>query len=211
MRVSSKRGINISPTAVSKQFKRRRTSNVGRLSPHEECFPRNKKHVKFAFNMDGTIKTWERFIDIPRKDLDKASMFYSREEKEDLLEECEINIDHFKQESLDEISNFELLFRKCSEPPSCEATQILETTQLNIPAQARGMEWGWAGAVMGGYKKAHVKNLIRAQTQIKSLREEMRTQILASRSLKSSRTGRVVARLLGECDERNARNGQAEA
>ena len=53
------------------------------------------------------MKTWEGYIDVLRIDLDKSNMFYSREEKEEILEECGEAIDNFKQRNLEATSNFE--------------------------------------------------------------------------------------------------------
>jgi hypothetical protein len=193
---------------LTQAFKRQRSfcaARDGRLSPHHKngsAF--RKKHVKFASNLDGSVKSWECYIDILRKDLDKPNMFYSREEKEAILEECEEAIDFFKQHNLEATSNFEAVFKYCRQPPSHEASSLLETMQLQVPVDARGMEWGWAGSVTAGYKKTHVKNLLKAQDQARGLSQSMRNQVLANRSLKSSRPGRVLARLMGECDERNS-------
>lgn len=176
------------------------------MSPHEDRSTLRKKKVEFASNVNGTVKTVERFVDILRKDLDKPNMFYSREEKDEMLNKCEDAIYGFKKQNLEETSNFETIFNYCRQPPSEDTCSLLEKIQLHVPVEARGMEWGWACSVMAGYKKRHVKNLLNAQDQVKRLRDEtMRSQVLASRSLKSSRPGRVFARLLGECDERNSR------
>jgi len=202
----SKKHILSSPLP-SRGVKRRQSFTAvvtGRSSPHEDRSTFRKKYVKFASNLDGTVKTCERRIDIFRKDLDKPKMFYSREEKAAILEDCEEAIDLFKQQNLEETSNFEAIFEYCRQPPSEQSSNILENMQLQVPADARGMEWGWAASVTAGYKKAHVKNLLKAQDQAKRLNESMRTEVLANRSMRSSRPGRVMARLLGECDERNS-------
>ena len=199
-----KRCISSPLTQACKRQRSFCATEDGRLSPHQDGSICHKKHVKFASNVDGSVKTWERYIDVLRIDLDKSNMFYSREEKEEILEECEEAIDHFKQRNLEATSNFEAVFKYCRQPPSHEASSLLESVQLHVPVDARGMEWGWAGSVTAGYKKTHVKNLLKAQDQAKRLSQSMRNQVLANRSLKSSRPGRVLARLMGECDERNS-------
>jgi hypothetical protein len=205
MGLSNKRII---PAPVTPSGKRRRSVfavSTGRLSPHEDRSSFRKKNVKFASNIDGTVKVHERYIDVLRKDLDKPNMFYSREEKNEILEECEEAIDRFKLQNLEETSNFDTIFKYCRQPPSQEASSLLETMQLQVPVDARGIEWGWACSVTAGYKKSHVKNLLKAQDQVNRLNETMRSQVLANRSLRSSRPGRILARLLGECDERNSK------
>ncbi len=205
MGLSRKRSVVESPIALI-GAKRKRSIDIvyGRLSPHQFRLP-IRKQVTFASNNDGSLKTNERFLTIFRADLDKANMWYSREERGKVFEECEEAIDDFRLAKLDETSKYISIFDQCTQMPSQESSDFLETAQLDIPASARGMEWGWAGYVTETYKRNHVRALLRAQKQMQGLSPAMRDSVLASRSLKTSRAGRVLARLLGECDARNAK------
>ena len=102
-----KRCISSPLTQACKRQRSFCATEDGRLSPHQDGSICHKKHVKFASNVDGSVKTWERYIDVLRIDLDKSNMFYSREEKEEILEECGEAIDNFKQRNLEATSNFE--------------------------------------------------------------------------------------------------------
>lgn len=195
MGLSKKRSIESPPVSL---ISRKRSRS---LSPHEDRAPVGKR-VKFDSNGSGAIKTSERYIDILRSDLDKPNMWYSRAEREDILAECEEAIQEFRQEDLEEESNYLRVFDYCSQSPSQESSDFLETAELHIPATARGIEWGWATS-SGSLKRNHVRELLKVQNQIQGLSEAMRDRVLSSRSLKSSRPGRVMARLLGECDARN--------
>lgn len=174
------------------------------ISPHENRSTLGKR-VKFALNGDGDVKTSERYIDILRSDLDKPNMWYSRAEKEEIKEECEEAVQDFLQERLEEESNYLSVFDICSRSPSQEASDFLETAELHIPAAARGMEWGWAVSTETR-KRDHVREILKVQCQIQGLNQDMRDRVLSSRSLRSSRAGRVMARLLGECDARNEKS-----
>ena len=177
-------------------------STNGSLSPHERRAPISKR-VKFSLNGTDAIEISERYIELFRSELDKPNMWYSRNEREDTLVECGDVIESFKSEHADEITNFISVFDHCSQSPSHEASEFLESAQLGIPASARGVEWGWVPPHIESYRKDHVRDVLRVQEQIQGLKPAMRDCVISSRSLKSSRAGRVMARLLGECDARN--------
>jgi hypothetical protein len=132
-------------------------------------------------------------------------MWYSRSEKDEILAECEEAIQDFQQKHLEEESNYLSVFDCCSQSPSQKSSDFLETAQLHIPATARGMEWGWASSTES-QKRDHVREILAVQLQIQGLKQDMRDRVLSSRSLRSSRPGRVMARLLGECDARNEKS-----
>lgn len=201
MGLSKKRSIVDSPVSLIVAKRKRSKSIDGRLSPHELRLP-IKKNVTFASNNDGSLKTTERYLDLFRSDLDKPNMWYSKDEREKMLEECQEAIDDFRLANLEQTSNYQHVLDQCNQMPSQESSDYLETAQLDIPATARGMEWGWTES----YKRNHVRDLLGAQNQLQGLHPAMRDRVLASRSLKTSRPGRVLARLLGECDARNARS-----
>lgn len=204
MGLSKKRCLVESPLSVM-GAKRQRSMDYmdGRLSPHESRLPITKS-VRFASNSDGSLKVSHRFIGLFRTDLDKPKMWYTKTEREKILQECLEEIDECRLANLDEKSNFVRVLDHCGQTPCQQSSDFLETAQLDIPASARGMEWGWAGDVTATLKKNHVQELLKVQNQIQALHPTMRDHVLASRSVKTSRPGRVLARLLGECDARNA-------
>lgn len=181
--------------------KRQRTNLEGRLSPHQQRVPFSKR-VSFTSNGSNIIRTSERYIEIYRSELDKPNLWYTRKEREETFAECEDAIENFKNEHVDEVSKFVKVFEQCCQSPSHESSEFLETAQLHIPSSVRGMEWGF-GPYVETYRKDHVRDVLKVQEQIQGLKPAMRDHLLSSRSLKSSRAGRVMARLLGECDARN--------
>ena len=204
MGVSNKRCL-VESTLSRMGAKRERSIDYmdGRLSPHESRLPITK-NVTFASNSDGSLKVSHQLIGSSFSDVDKPKMWYSKSERERILQECLEEIDELRLANLDEKSNFVRVVDHCSQSPCQQASDFLESAQLEIPASARGMEWGWAGHVTACIKMKHVQELLKVQSQIQGLHPTLRDQMLASRSVKTSRPGRVLARLLGECDDRNA-------
>ena len=211
MGLSKKRSIdNTSPILVLAGNKRRRIiGGGGRQSPHAERTS-NKKRVRFATHPNGTIKESERFIDVFRSELDKPNMWYSKAERDVILADIECAIEDFKDAELEDESNYTTVFDYCNESPSQESSEFLETAQLHVPSAARGMEWGWASSTET-LKRDHVRHLLKVQDQLQGLTPKgLRERVLSSRSLRSSRPGRVMARLLGECDARNTSQETSE-
>lgn len=199
MGLSKKRSLTSSPILVV-SGKRRCVDGGGRQSPHADRS--EKKRVRFATNPNGSIKESERFIEIKRSELDKPNLWYSKKERELILADIECAIEDFKDAELEDESNYSTVFDYCSESPCQETSEYLETAQLHVPSAARGMEWGWASSTET-LKRDHVKRLLKVQDQIQGLSGVLKDRVLSSRSLRSSRPGRVMARLLGECDARN--------
>jgi hypothetical protein len=200
MGLSKKRSIAYSPVS---SISRKRSRS---LSPHENRAPVGKR-VKFELNSCGAVKTSERYIEILRSDLDKPNMWYSRSEREGILTECEQAIQGFQEDHLEVESKYLSVFDSCCLSPSQESSDFLENAQIHVPASARGMEWGWAtSSESSALKRDHVRGVLAVQDQLKNLKLEMRDRVISSRSLRSSRPGRVMARLLGECDARNEKS-----
>lgn len=162
------------------------------------------KRIKFATHDDGSIRTSEKYLDIRRSEYDKPNLWFSKREREIILSECERSIRYFRENNLDDITNYLAVYDKCSQAPSRASSDFLETAKLCIPDCARGMEWGWASSTKK-HRSTHVQELLEFQGQIQGLNAVMRGQLLSSRSLRSSRPGRIMARLVGESDA--AQNG----
>jgi hypothetical protein len=164
---------------------------------------RASKRVRFETSGPNAedVRTHEKFIDIFRCDLDKPAMWWSRSEREEITEECHDEIEAFRRDNMDQVQHFIEVFDQCQQTPSEASSNFLEKATISLPATIRGLEWGWAPSTIA-HRKAHVREVLAIQEQVHALTPEMRDRVISSRSMRSSRPGRVLARLLGEGDER---------
>lgn len=202
MRISSPYTRYSALSLVSENNKRSLEHNTDASDDTIDCMQHRKKRVRFETVRPGadTVKTYERHIDIPRSELDKPNMWWSRKERESITEECHDAIEEFQQDHIDQVRHFNSVFDQCQEPPSMASSEYLEKASICLPDHIRGLEWGWAPTTIS-HRRAHVKEILAVHQQIQSLSPEIRDRVLSSRSLRSSRPGRVLARLLGEGDE----------
>jgi hypothetical protein len=150
------------------------------------------------------VRTYEKYIEVFRSQLDKPAMWWSRAEREDITEDCHDEIEVFRRENIDQVRHFIQVFDHCQQTPSEASSNYLEKATISLPASIRGLEWGWAPSTIS-HRRAHISEVLAVQDQIKTLTPEMRDRVLSSRALRSSRPGRVLARLLGEGDERQSK------
>jgi len=165
------------------------------------------KRVKFEHvgNFSGDkVKTSEAYINILRSELDKPVMWWSRAERETILEECHDEIDVFRRNNENLAQHFTQVFEFCQKPPSEESSNYLDNAKISLPSSIRGLEWGFAPRTIS-HRRAHIQEVLAIQDQVQTLPPEMRDRVLSSRSLRSSRPGRVLARILAEGDARNCK------
>lgn len=191
-----------------RQAKRCRSADTKAV--HRSCDDRASKRVRFETCGPNTeeLRTYEKYIDIFRSDLNKSVMWWSRSEREEITDECHDEIEAFRRDNMDQVRHFIQVFDQCQQTPSEASSDFLEQATIILPATIRGLEWGWAPSTIS-HRRAHIREILAVQDQVQTLTPEMRDRVLSSRSLRSSRPGRVLARLLGEGDERQCQNDDA--
>ena len=171
---------------------------------HEEPSPKRVRFNPSNGPNSDRIKTFEHYIEILRSDLDKPAMWWSRAEREAIALTCHLQIDKFRRDHLDLAQHFDQVFEYCQKLPSKETSDYLDEAEINLPSSIRGLEWGFAPSKIS-QRHAHIREILALQDQAQTLSPEVRDRVLSSRSLRSSRPGRVLARILGEGDARDCK------
>ena len=185
-----------------------------------------RKRVRFSNRPDplAVAAVQETFhpSTITTDNLDKAKLWYTREEKADIsasnrqalidfLSSSSSSDDHDDpQEQISDhryhpMDHIRSIWKLCSRPISQDTSDALdeEDARLIIPSCVRGLE---SGMMLEGYRVgrlAHVRDLVEiAQDQLQGLPSlDMRTIVLANRSRQSSRSSKLFAKLIGEGDQ----------
>jgi hypothetical protein len=169
---------------------------------NDACYPK-KKRVKFATAANGSVKVTKVASDICRSDLDKGKLWWSRRDRAIILNRCQASIKGFRGDHMDQVRHYLCVFEKCSESPSQSSSDYIEKATVSLPIHARGLEWGIAPSTKT-QRRAHVRAVIDVQDQIQGLSATMRDRVMSTRSLRSSRPCRVMARLLGDGDAKQS-------
>lgn len=139
--------------------------------------------------------------DIYRDELDKESLWWSKDERAEILD-CNRKLARgFKRQHTERVSHYLNVFEECSKAPSHNTSDFLSSVTLGVPTEVRGLECGFIPKVKG-YRKTHAQYVLDTQKLLLKGRisEVMCLQILSGRAIRSSRPSRVMARLMGEAD-----------
>ena len=115
---------------------------------------------------------------------DDSSSSSSSEEEED--ENC--NNDHDQDDS-DDILEIQ------------DTLDAAKTIAIEVPAHVRGLEWGFLPASKQ-YRQTHIQRVLRWQRCL----GRNQPKLLSSRTIRSSRPSRALARIMGASDEINAKD-----
>lgn len=169
------------------------------------------KHVHFE--TDGTngeiiIREYPPCI---YNNLEKSALWWTRLERKSIVETAKRTYQRFRGHTpSDCVDHYMEIYDMCCQAPSQATSDYLEDAALFVPDLVRGLEYG----VMPETKwcrSQHVCDVLGAQDEMYGkLSANMAMELLGSRSLRSSRPSRVMARLLGESDE-NAVAAQLES
>ena len=207
---------NSTMTSMTPERPRKRSSLSGGARQgdehHHSDESRPAKRVRFETRSPNTdeLKTYEKYLDIYRSELNKPKMWWNRAERSKITAACHDDVETFRRDNVDHVHHFLHVFDHCQQMPSEASSDYLEKATLTVPARFRGLEWGWAPSTVS-HRKAHSEEVLSTQRQIKSLSPAMKERVLSSRALRSSRPCRVLARILGEGDERQSRIVQEES
>lgn len=131
--------------------------------------------------------------------LQKQDLWWRKDERAEITKSCrEIYQDFFADHS-SQVRRYESIMEKC-ETPSQSPSEFLDTITLSPPDYIRGLEWGIL-PVIRHHRLSHVQTVLQAQERIRGqLSSKLMSRVLSTRSVRSSRPCRVLARLLGEGD-----------
>jgi hypothetical protein len=126
----------------------------------------------------------------------KEDLWWSKEDRQRNMAECKDVIEKFRIHHPQYVLHFSKLYRTSMEAPSLASSDVLEKATVSLPLQIRGLEWGFAPRLKAR-RKQHVKEVLLAcDIPDPSLRE----RFVSSRSIRSSRPSRIMARMIGEGD-----------
>lgn len=157
----------------------------------------SRKRVKFAFD-----RTTECPSTILHEDLDKEALWWRRHERVAIQQNCRETYQRFRNHHMDQVRRYLQVVQQCQMAPTNESSEYLNDITLIVPDRIRGLEWG----VMPSSKEcraSHVHNVLDVQAELdeqKGMNAMMKSRVLGSNSIRSSRPSRVLARLLGEGD-----------
>lgn len=174
------------------------SSDYGR---HQDEVEPPKKRVRFATDVDGEMAVSEVDSDIVHSDLDKPKLWWSSQERSEILDDCRFEIAEFLEDHVDEVRHYVRVFKQCCEEPTQSSSDALEKATVSLPTKIRGLEWGIAPDVKV-CRKAHVQTVLDIQDLSKTLSGSRRDRILSMRAVGSSRPCLIMARLMGEGDAR---------
>lgn len=170
-----------------------------------------RKRVRFAMQWSGsTDAAVPPLGDVAKEvhestvlfdDLDKESLWWSKEERTEIADFTRKLARGFKRQYADRVSHYLRVFEECSKAPSHSSSDFLETVTLGVPSEVRGLECGFVPSIKA-YRKQHAQEVLDTQSQLRKgrLSEVVCRRVLSARATRSSRPSRVMARLMGEAD-----------
>jgi hypothetical protein len=198
------------------QNRKRHLFDTGKAPDDDEalvCVPRRNKRVRFELHSPVSTGSTDMvpFGDIIKEeiyesrlildDLDKEELWWSRGERCEMVDISRKLARGFKRQHKDCVDHYLSVFDECSKKPSHASSDFLETVQLGVPTQVRGLECGFIPSVKS-WRRNHAQEVLQTQDKLMkgSISGPMRLRVLSSRSMHSSRPSRVMARLIGEAD-----------
>jgi hypothetical protein len=193
--------------------KRRRYESLEKLDDDDALVSSvAMKRVRFAVDRTiGTSSTASLFgdtvaeqfreSDIHHNDLDKESLWWSKNERVEIAGCTRKLARGFKRQHTERVSHYLCVFEACSKTPTHSISDFLSTVTLGVPTEVRGLECGFIPTVKA-HRKKHSQFVLDTQAHLLKGRmsEAMCLQILSGRAIRSSRPSRVIARLIGEAD-----------
>jgi len=158
-----------------------------------------RKRLRFATTVGGNLCVHQKESDRFKEDIDKAALWWSRKDRDSFSKACHETIQKFRDDHKDEVDHYLEVFDHCTESPSAASSEYLEQAKIKLPAHVRGLEWGLTPCVRT-QRRRHVHEVLDVQDQVQGLNASMRDRLLSSRSLRSSRPCRLMARILGDVD-----------
>jgi len=170
-----------------------------------------RKRVRFAVQWSGSsgaavpplgrVAQQVHESTIPLDELNKESLWWSKEERTEIADCTRKLARGFKRQHADCVNHYLRVFEECSKAPSHSSSDFLENVTLGVPCEVRGLECGFVPSIKA-YRKQHAQEVLDTQSQLRKgrLPEVVCRRVLSARATRSSRPSRVMARLMGEAD-----------
>jgi hypothetical protein len=157
-----------------------------------------RRSVQFALNDDGEIKVAIRVF---TKEGDKKELWWTRKEMNKIRNNCLFVVDRFRTLFQDYIDSVNCILCRSSEekPVSSEDKELQMLVQHY---DARGLEQHIVD-LSGDLLKEHVRAVLEEASLLREegvLQKDEGSRLLGEHSLETSWPGRVLAKMLAECD-----------
>jgi len=180
------------------------SSDEENIHPQDRSLARwnNKKrrrNQQVAFGDIGSTTTYHP-SNITKAELKemKASLWFTKQDRLRSQAECQQVLKEFRITNAEEVTQFSEIYRTSMQVPFSQASSdFLEKATISVPLVIRGMEWGLTPKLRKR-RKEHIRSILNAQKEIRDI--ELRERFVSSRSLRSSRPARIMARIIGEGD-----------
>ncbi len=202
----------MAPLSENNNRKRRIYDTVEKAEDDDALVLVASKRVRFAVNRSSSTSATASLFgdniveqvyesDHQFDELDKESLWWSKNERNEITDFTRKLARGFKRQHADCVSHYLRVFEECSKAPSHSSSDFLETVTLGVPTEVRGLECGFVPSVKA-YRKKHAQEVLDTQAHLLKgrLSEVMSRRVLSARAIRSSRPSRVMARLMGEAD-----------
>lgn len=158
----------------------------------------------------------------------KASLFWTRDERDDILESNQRLALEFRQQQPGSVEKANQVFDRCCQEnisdDSSDEDEFIDyfddddehdelevqdtlaaagSQTIDVPTHVRGLEWGFLPASKK-YRRTHVQRVLRWQRCVVGKTDKAR--LLSAKAIRSSRPSRVMARILGASDAASAKD-----
>lgn len=135
--------------------------------------------------------------ELPSRGEDKASLWWTRDERKDILVNNQRLARQFRCHHRDQITHANDVYDQCSYEDSPLSPTEWSTPKVEIPTHVRGLEWATLPRSKA-HRRVHVQEVLKAQ-------DEQSSADMAEFAVESSRASVAFARVLGQCDAQSAK------
>jgi hypothetical protein len=184
-----------------------RTASMGVfsiLTPSLELHSKKKVRRKKRSTKAKLRKRLVKFDDVqiieyqaPPRLEDKSSMWWTRDERKDILVNNQWLARQFRSHHRDQISHANDVFDQCCYEDSPLSPTAWSSPKIELPTHVRGLEWAILPKSKA-HRRVHVQDVLKAQN-------EQSSADMAEFAVESSRACVAFARVLGQCDAQSAK------
>jgi len=129
----------------------------------------------------------------------KDSLWWNREERQDILKKNQFLSRRFRQSDKGKVQRLKHILDSLEyDNDDSDDDSDCEEEKIKMPLHIRGLEYTFLS--LKRIRKAHVRKVLQAQEESLDLSVERRDWVLSKQSLVSSKTCRLLARMMGAGD-----------
>ncbi|KAL3924482.1 MAG: hypothetical protein SGILL_001021 [Bacillariaceae sp.] len=129
------------------------------------------------------------------------SNWWSKADRQDFIADCHDLVEDFKEHSA--VEHYRRVRSQSHSPSTQASSAFLKTTTVNLPIEARGLEWGFCDKTSD--RADHLEVVLSLQEKTADLAPELRWRLLANKSVSSSQPSRDLAKIIGKGDEKSVK------